>query len=281
MHEGPAADCSLPSLMVDSGLPLSGNNRLVGIFARPAHLPGSSDPFMPTVLVTGAGQGLGLEFVRQYACAGWQVIACCRNPASSPALQALAQGHETIRIETLDITAGGQVDDLARRLAGSAIDLLLNNAGTMGALPFAANLERQHFGSVDYELWDEVFRTNTLGTVRVTEALIDLVAASAEKKVLSLSSTTGSIAESRRQALAYTSSKAALNKAMTLIADHVRPRGITVTLVCPGYVRTRMNVGGATIEVAESVAAIRALADRLTLADSGRFLRYNGEAIAW
>ncbi len=267
--------------MVDSGLPLPGNSRLVGMPARPGQLPGSSNPIMPSVLVTGASQGLGLEFVRQYASAGWQVIACCRNPASSPALQALAQGHETIRIEPLEITAGGQVNDLARRLAGSTIDLLLNNAGTMGTLPFAANLERQHFGSIDYELWDEVFRTNTLGTVRVTEALLDLVAASVQKRVICLSSTTGSIAESRRQALAYTTSKAALNKAMTLIADHVRSRGVTVTLVCPGYVKTRMNVGGATIEVAESVAAIRALVDRLTLADSGRFLRYNGEAIAW
>lgn len=236
---------------------------------------------MPTVLVTGASQGLGLEFVRQYASAGWQVIACCRNPASAPALQSLAESDASIRVEPLEITAGTQVDDLARRLAGTAIDLLINNAGIMGALPFAANLERQHFGSVDYELWDEVFRTNTLGTVKVTEALLELVAASVQKKVISLSSTTGSISESRRQALAYTTSKAALNKAMTLIADQVRPQGVIVALVCPGYVKTRMNVGGATIEIAESVAAIRALVDRLTLADSGRFIRYNGEAIAW
>ena len=151
----------------------------------------------------------------------------------------------------------------------------------MGALPFAANLGRQHFGTVDYELWDEVFRTNTLGTVKVTEAFVEAVAAGVQKKIVSLSSTTGSISESRREALAYTTSKTALNKAMTLISERLRPQGIIVAILCPGYVKTRMNVGGATVEITESVAGMRRLISGMTLADSGTFRRYNGETVAW
>lgn len=236
---------------------------------------------MPTVMVTGASQGIGLEFVSQYARDGWDVIACCRSPESASQLRALARSQGRIRIEHLDVTDHERTAALAAGLRGQPIDVLVNNAGIMGALPFAENLHRQHFGSLDYPLWEQVLRTNTLGTVHVTEAFMDCVAASRQRKVISLSSTTGSIAESRREALAYTTSKAALNKAMTLIAEHVRPRGVIVALLCPGYVKTRMNVGGATVEIPDSVSGMRRLIDGFTLADSGTFRRYNGESIAW
>lgn len=253
--------------------------------STPTHPPGHATPATaepaPVVLVTGASRGLGIEFVRQYAADGWSVIACCRHPASATELATLAQRYGSIQIEALDITNHGQVDALAAKLAGTAVDLLLNNAGIMGALPFAENLQRQHLGSLDYTLWEQVFRTNTLGTVKMTEAFLDLVAASRQKKIVSLSSTTGSISESQRPAFAYTSSKTALNKAMTLIAEQLRPRQVIVTLVCPGYVQTRMNVGGATLEAGESVRALRTLVAKLTLEDSGRFLRYDGQTIGW
>jgi NAD(P)-dependent dehydrogenase (short-subunit alcohol dehydrogenase family) len=236
---------------------------------------------MGRVLVTGASRGLGLELVRQYAADGWSITACCRTPERAADLQALADRNGNIEVRRLDLLDHASIDALARDTAGRPIDILINNAGTMGALPFAANLQRQHFGSVDYELWDEVFRTNTLGTVKVTEALVEAVAAGTEKKIVSLSSTTGSISESRREALAYTTSKTALNKAMTLIAEKLRPRGIIVALVCPGYVKTRMNVGGATVEIPDSVAGMRKLIAALTLADSGMFRRYDGQTIGW
>jgi NAD(P)-dependent dehydrogenase (short-subunit alcohol dehydrogenase family) len=236
---------------------------------------------VPTVLVTGASQGLGLEIARQYAADGWRVIATCRSPDAARELAALASGAGPAIVERLDVTDAAGVDALARKYAAEPIDLLLNNAGIMGALPFRDNLHRQHFGSIDYELWDQVFRTNTLGTVKVTEAFVGSVARSTLKKIVCLSSTTGSIAESRREALAYTTSKTALNKAMTLIAERLKPQGIIVALVCPGYVMTRMNVGGATLGIPESVAGMRRLIAGLTLEDSGTFRRYNGETVAW
>lgn len=236
---------------------------------------------MATVVITGANQGIGLEFARQYAQAGWSVVACCREPARATALEELARATGHVEIAALDLTDHASIGRLAGAIAPRPVDLLVNNAGIMGALPFAGNLHRRHFGSIDYELWDQMLRTNTLGTVRVTEALVELVAASVQKKIVSLSSTTGSIAESRRQALAYTTSKAALNKAMTLIADQLRPRGVVAALLCPGYVKTRMNVGGATVEIPDSVAGMRRLIDAMTFADSGTFRRFDGATIAW
>lgn len=236
---------------------------------------------MPTTLITGANQGLGLELARQYAEAGWQVIACCRKPNEASELQDLCKRHSRVRAEALDLTEHAGVDALAGRLQDTAIDLLLNNAGIMGALPFRENLHRQHFGSVDYELWDQVVRTNTFGAVKMAEAFVEHVARSGQKKLVSLSSTTGSIAGSSRSAIAYTTSKAALNKAMTLIAAHLQPRNIIVTLVCPGYVKTRMDVGGASVEIPDSVRGMRNLIDGLTMADSGTFRRYNGDVIPW
>lgn len=236
---------------------------------------------MPTLLVTGANQGLGLEFTRQYAAEGWDVIACCRRPEQATELSALAANNPAITIEPLDIRDPAAISGLARRHASRPVDLLLNNAGIIGAFPLNENFHRQHFGSVDYTLWEEVLQTNTFGPVRMAEAFVEHVAASKRRLIISLSSTTGSISESDRAALAYTTSKSALNKAMTVIAGQLRERGIIVALVCPGYVKTRMNAGGATVEIPESVSGVRRVIDALTLEDTGCFRRYNGETIGW
>jgi len=241
-------------------------------------LPGHGTP---VALVTGANRGIGLEFVRQYSSAGWQVVACCREPSQADELRELSTEHSTITIESLDIADPVSVAALADRYRDQAIDLLVNNAGTLGPLPLEEHIGRQFFGQLDYDLWADVLWTNTLGSVRLTEALVENVAASSERKIVTLSSTAGSIVESNRPAMAYTTSKAALNKAMTLIASALAPREIIVAILCPGHVKTRLGLGDAGIEISDSVSGMRRLIDSFTLEDTGTFRRFNGDVVAW
>ena len=239
---------------------------------------------MPTILITGANQGIGLEFTRQYAAADWSVIACCRTPDAADALQALAGDSGHITIEPLDVKDHAAIDDLANRYRGRPVDILLNNAGIVGPYPLDDHLERQHFGTMDYAVWDDVLHTNTFGPLKMTEAFVEQVAASDQKKIISMSSSVGSISEVTIPGLAYASSKTALNRIMTIVAKELKEREIIVAMLCPGYTRTRMvseNNYRYTIEPETSVTGLRKIISGLTLADSGSFTRYNGDTIGW
>lgn len=234
----------------------------------------------PTVLVTGANRGIGLEFARQYLGEDWRVIATLRNPANAGDLDAL-DGPGELVIEALDVTDHAQIDALAERYAGQPIDVLLNNAGIIGPVPIPEHIEKQHFGTMDYPLWDRVLWTNTFAPLKMAEAFVEHVAASEQKKIVALSSTVGSLVERDTPAFAYATSKTALNKAMRLLAGVLKERGISVGIFCPGYVQTRMDFGTADVKPPDSVRGLRGLIESMTLADSGTFRRYNGEAVAW
>ena len=234
---------------------------------------------MPTALITGANRGLGLEFVRQYLADGWNVIATCRDPASADELNSLSNAGELV-VQKLDVTSGAAIAELAAQVH-SPLDMLLNNAGVIGPVPVAKHVHKQHFGSIDYDLWTNVLETNTFAPVRLAEALIEQIEASKQKKIITLSSTVGSIVERDTPAIAYATSKTALNKAMMLLATELRSRGIIVGLICPGYVKTRMDFGTADVEIPDSIRGVRSLIDNYTLDDSGTFRRYNGDTISW
>jgi len=233
-----------------------------------------------TVLVTGGNRGIGLEFCRQYLADGWRVIATARNPSSAGELQALT-GPGELLIEALDITDHEQINELAARYAGQPIDVLLNNAGIIGPIPVPEHIGLQHFGSMDYDLWTQVLRTNTFAPVKLAEALVENVAASQHKKIVALSSTVGSLVERDTPAFAYATSKTALNKAMRLLSSVLRERGISVGIFCPGYVQTRMDFGTADVKPVDSVTGLRELIETLSLDTTGTYRRYNGETIAW
>lgn len=236
---------------------------------------------MPSILITGANRGIGLEFARQYAADGWQVIACCRDPESATELKEIAVAGGRLRVLSLDVTDADAIRALSRELSGQPLDVLLNNAGIIGPVPIPENIGLQHFGSIDYALWERVLRTNTLAPICLAEALLPSLEAGDQKKIATLSSTVGSLTERDTPAMAYATSKAALNKALRLLAGQLRERGISVGIYCPGYVRTRMDFGGADIAPEVSVAGLRKLIAELTPARSGEFLRFNGERIAW
>lgn len=258
---------------------------------------GAADP--PTVLITGSNRGIGLEFARQYAAAGWTVIATTRQPDTAADLKALAASRSNVVIERLDITSDAEVAALAAKYRGRPIDLLINNAALL------EQLDRQLLGKLDYGLFERSFAINASGPMRVTEALLENVAASSQKKIVALGSAAGSngLLNPPANLYPYRASKAALNLLMHNLALDVARRGILVGLINPGLVDTRgvlkLKPGEAPpeefatlmplirsgkmklITPEESVTAMVKLIDGLTPAQSGTFLNYDGQTLPW
>jgi NAD(P)-dependent dehydrogenase (short-subunit alcohol dehydrogenase family) len=231
---------------------------------------------MPSTLITGANRGLGLEFARQYADDGWQVYATCRDPDSASELRRLAEASgDKLQILALDVTDPASVKAVAAELDGQDIDLLLNNAGVGGA-------RGQTIGNIDYEAWATVLDVNTMGPLRVSEAFVEHVARSDRKLIVTLTSGMGSLADNTSGgAIAYRSSKAAVNMVMRSLAIDLAPRGITCVVVNPGWVQTDMGGANATLTPTESVTALRRLIESLGPAHSGKFFNHTGREYAW
>lgn len=222
---------------------------------------------MPTILITGAGRGLGLELARQYAADGWRVIGTVRR--DSPGLEAIGA-----RSLTADVADVSQVKALSQKLQAEPIDVLFCNAGIIGKRGMA-------LGSFDYAEWEQVLRVNLLGAAVVIEALVDRVAASERKTVAVMSSRLGSIEESSGMTLPYSTSKAALNLLAKGLAETLRPRGIIVVALSPGWVKTDMGGQGASLTPETSVRGLRKVLDGLQREDSGKFFSHDGSQIRW
>ena len=235
---------------------------------------------MKTCVITGANRGIGFEFARQFATAGWRVYAGCRNPDGADELRALMNRFALEPI-ALDVADHASIDAAAGRLAGEPVDLLINNAGLFGPKAGADNDPRQQLGHIDYAIWNELLRVNTMGPVRMTEALLPNIEASSDKKVATISSAIGSIGDTDTGLYAYRTSKAAVNMAMATLANDLKPRGIAVGVFCPGWVRTEMGGPDAAVEPEASVEGLRARIEELNLETSGSFRRYNGDALPW
>jgi NAD(P)-dependent dehydrogenase (short-subunit alcohol dehydrogenase family) len=208
----------------------------------------------PTALITGVGRGLGKELARQYAADGWKVVGTERRE--------------------LEMTNLPQIRQFARQLKGEPIDLLFCNAGVSGKRGMAP-------GSFDFDSWEEVLKVNLLGPAALAEALLDNVAASERRTIAMMSSRLGSIRESSGMTLPYATSKAALNMLAKGLAATLGSRGIIVVALSPGWVRTDMGGAGAPLSPEASVQGLRRVIERLTLADSGKFLSHDGSEIPW
>jgi NAD(P)-dependent dehydrogenase (short-subunit alcohol dehydrogenase family) len=231
---------------------------------------------MSSTLITGANRGLGLEFARQYLNDGWQVYATCRDPKAASELRHLADASgDRLEILALDVTDLATIKAAAAELDRQAIDLLINNAGVGGA-------RGQTIGNIDYDAWAKVLDVNTMGPLRVSEAFVDHLARSERKLIVTLTSGMGSIADNTSGgAMAYRSSKAAVNMVMRSLAIDLAPRGISCVVVNPGWVQTAMGGPHATTTPAESVARLRRLIDNLGPTDSGKFFNHDGREYAW
>jgi NAD(P)-dependent dehydrogenase (short-subunit alcohol dehydrogenase family) len=226
---------------------------------------------VPNALITGSNRGIGLEFARSLAADGWHVHACCRYPDKAKALKEV---EGDIVHHRLDVTDGLRVASLARSLVDEPLDLLINNAGIYGP--------RDGFGKTDADAFEEVLRVNSLAPLRMAERFAEHLANSERKLLVNISSRLGSIAcNESGGSYIYRASKAALNMVGKGLAADLAPRGITVVMFHPGWVKTDMGGQEADITPAESVAGMRAVLERVTPADSGRFFSYDGSEIPW
>jgi NAD(P)-dependent dehydrogenase (short-subunit alcohol dehydrogenase family) len=224
---------------------------------------------MPSVFITGANRGLGLEFARQYAADGWQVIAACRQPAAATALAEL--GAEVVG---LDIGDFASIAGLSTRLAGRPIDLLINNAGVYGAA--------QDFNEIDPVEWERVLKINSIAPLKVTQALLPNLLAGQRRLVAFLSSLLGSIAKNDAGGqYYYRSSKAALNAAVKSLSIDLAGQGVTALLLHPGWVKTDMGGAGAPLTPTESITGLRRVLAAAGPADNGGFVDYNGVRLPW
>jgi len=223
---------------------------------------------MTIVLITGAGRGIGLALARSYAAAGATVIRTLRDPA------ALAEPGlgEVLPLEVAD---PGSVAALAMALAGRPIDVLINNAGIIGPQG-PSSLD------TDFDGFLETLKVNTLGPLRVTQALLPNLRLSKDlPRIAIISSRMGSLSHAKSDDIAYRASKAAVNKIAQALATDLAPEGIAVASIHPGWVRTNMGGADADIDPVTSAEGVRALIEGLSVANTGRFWNYDGTERAW
>lgn len=223
---------------------------------------------MSTYVITGANRGIGLELCRQVKVRGHEVVAVCRKPSED-----LKQLNVRI-VERIDVSRLKDAERLRQQLNGTKIDILVNVAGV---------LSKQTLGEIDDEAIENIrhqFDVNAIGPILVTQALLDLM--SEGSKVGIITSRMGSIEDnSSGGSYGYRMSKAAVNAAGKSLAMDLKPRGISVALLHPGYVRTDMTNHSGTVSPEDAARGLLARLDDLSLSTSGGFWHQNGQQLPW
>lgn len=238
---------------------------------------------MPTLLITGANRGLGLNLLKLYDQEGWTIHACCRNPDSATDLQAVADDSAgRVTLHPLDVEDPSTIAGLKTALGATPIDMLINMAGYLGEKALREPDGLQPFGVTDYDVMEKAYRINCVGPLRVCEALVDNVEASDQKTIINVSSIVGSIGgDTFGNFYMYRPSKTALNAITHAMAINLKDRGITVIPFHPGFTKTDMGGPTADIEIEDSVTGIKAVLDKVTIADTGRYLTWDGGELPW
>jgi NAD(P)-dependent dehydrogenase (short-subunit alcohol dehydrogenase family) len=228
---------------------------------------------MAVVLITGANRGIGLALVKAYAGRRDKVLAAIRSTSDRAELDAFAATQpKWVEIIEMDVADPAEIGRARRKLEAEPIDVLINNAGIGGP-------ERQSATDMDYDGLAEAFGINTIAPLRVANAFLPNVKA-AKGKIVTLSSQMGATGASS-DSLAYRVSKQAVNRLMRALATELKPQGVPVLIVHPGWVKTDMGGDGAPLTPEESASQMLKLIDKFDLASTGRFLAWNGKELAW
>ena len=226
---------------------------------------------MKQLLVTGANRGIGLEFTQQYLANGWHVYATYREQPGT-ALASLACDQLTIL--PLDVAEDASIWVLQEQLSGVNLDLIINNAGLFGP-------RDQSLGKVSRQQWLDVLNVNSVAPLMLAQALHNNLTTKKGTFAV-ISSRMGSIDENDGGSLyLYRSSKTAVNQVVKSLSIDMQAQGIKVIALHPGWVRTDMGGPNGSIDTQTSVSGIRQVLEHIRPADSGRFINYNGAAIAW
>ena len=194
-------------------------------------------------------------------------------------MQALATANPRVRIVQLDVLDTERIDALAEEYRGIPIDVVINNAGIGGGA------ENQVFGRINYEVFADVMNVNVKGPIRIAVAFLDHVASSEHQKIITISSSEGSIGMTGGpgRGYFYRPSKTAVNMAMRNLAFEVAHKDVIVGLVNPGAVDTDFMKGVPIplMSPEESVRQVIAVIDNYTLDSSGTFMSYDGRQLPW
>lgn len=230
---------------------------------------------MPTVFITGANRGLGLEFSNQYANLGWQVIACYRNRANSLDLISIAEKNDNITLYRLDVTKEEQINQLSDYFRGKEIDILIHNAGIDGN-------RCERLGTMNMTEWMNVMVTNTISPMLVTQSLVENLKIGKYKTIVGMTSIMASIDDNQSGGrYSYRASKAALNQVIRTLSVDLSDDKVKALAIHPGWVQTDMGGANAKISPNESVKSMIELINKCTDTDSGSFLLYDGTRLPW
>jgi NAD(P)-dependent dehydrogenase (short-subunit alcohol dehydrogenase family) len=229
-----------------------------------------------TVVITGAGRGLGLALARQHLAQGATVIGGCRNPSTAQEL--VSAGAEVL---PLDTASGESIAAFGTAMGDRPVDVLYNNAGIDARAVGAEDGARSALDITEQQ-FRAVMDVNVLGPLLMVQALVGNLRA-ANGTIVNVSSQVGSIEVAQRTGrdVSYNSSKAALNMLTLKQSQVLRPLGVTVIAIHPGWVRSDMGGSGADLDPAESAAGIVKLVDNLTLDQTGSFFQWDGSIHPW
>jgi NAD(P)-dependent dehydrogenase (short-subunit alcohol dehydrogenase family) len=228
-----------------------------------------------TWMITGANRGIGLALTMELLRKGEHVIAAARNPWGGALAELAAEHTAALTPIELDVTSDESVAAAKAALGERSIDVLVNNAGVLGARGEATAL------AMDFDLWREVFEVNVYAPLRVAQAFLANVEAGQGRKIATISSRMGSIGGNPSGSLIYRSSKTAVNMAMVVFGNAVRARNVSVLLFHPGWVQTDMGGGGADITPAESASGLIRTIEASGMEQTNSFRNWSGEPIAW
>lgn len=228
----------------------------------------------PSILISGANRGLGLELVKQYLKEGYEVYGTARKPEEAVELK-----ETGATVVQLDVTSEESISALATTLDGKPLDILFNNAGYFGPNKIGEKMDTiDNLTRKEIELCHAV---NTMGPLFLTQALLPNLRAGKEKKIINMSTRSSMLSRSGGGAMGYRISKVGLNMVTVTLNAQLKKEGFMVVSVAPGHNKTDMGTERAKEIPEETMPKLINVIKNLKPKQSGGFWYYDGKELPW